>query len=152
MLSDRITDRSPTILVVDDSPEMRRYLRLLLELDSYHVETACNGSEALLKVREGLHPAVIVLDVQMPGMNGLKTLRHLRRLQPDLKVIMCSGIEDVRTVRRAELLGAEAYLTKPVQQLYLSAAVANCLAKSNHSSGYARNHTLTVMPSPAVSS
>jgi DNA-binding NtrC family response regulator len=68
-----------------------------------------------------------LLDVEMPGMDGLKTLRQLRRLRPDLKVIMCSGVEDPRTARRASQLGAQAFITKPVQHLYLSAAIERCL-------------------------
>jgi CheY-like chemotaxis protein len=116
-----------TVLIVDDSPEMLRYLRALLELDSYQVETASNGSEALQRVRDGCAPAIVLLDLQMPGMDGLKTLRGLRKLQPDLKVIMCSGVDDPGQVRRAVSLGAQAYLTKPVRHLYLSAALERCL-------------------------
>ncbi len=116
------------ILVVDDSPAMLRYLRTLLELESYQVVTACNGSEALRRLREGCAPAVVLLDLQMPGMDGLKTLRRLLKLRPDLKVIMCSGVDDPSKMKQAALLGVQAYLTKPVQHLYLSAAVERCLA------------------------
>jgi two-component system chemotaxis response regulator CheY len=116
------------ILVVDDSQEMQRYLRLLLELDSYAVETASNGSEALHRLRQGCAPALVLLDVQMPGMDGLRTLRSLRKLQPDLKVIMCSAVDDPGKIDRAVSLGAQGYLVKPIQHLYLSAAVERCLA------------------------
>ena len=109
---------------------MLRYLRVLLELDSYQVETASNGSEALQRVREGCAPDAVLLDLQMPGMDGLKTLRRLLKLQPELKVIMCSGVDDPSEVRRSALLGAQAYLTKPVRHLYLSAAVERCLGPS----------------------
>jgi CheY-like chemotaxis protein len=115
------------VLVVDDSAAMRRYLRVLLELESYQVETATNGAEAVRRVKEGCSPTIVLLDVEMPGMDGLKTLRQLRRLRPDLKVIMCSGVDDPRTARRALLLGAQAYITKPIQHLYLSAAIERCL-------------------------
>jgi len=151
MLSDRITNRSSTVLVVDDSPEMRRYLRTLLELESYSVETACDGLDALRRLREGLHPDVIILDVQMPGMDGLKTLRHLRKMRPDCNVIMCSGVTDARTMRRAALLGAEAYLSKPVQRLYLCAAVERCLGKDRTHADYGGNAVVTVMRSPTAS-
>lgn len=115
------------VLVVDDSPEMQRYLRHLLELDSYEVEIAGSGAEALQRVREGCAPAIVLLDLQMPEMDGLKTLRSLRKLRPALKFIMCSGVDDPGQIRRAALLGVQAYLTKPVQHLYLSAAVRGCL-------------------------
>jgi len=126
-LSARANGPKATILVVDDSPAMLRYLRLLLEIDSYQVETASNGADAVLRIRQGFSPAVVLLDLQMPGMDGLKTLRRLLKLQPDLNVIMCSGVDDPAKVRRATLLGAKAYLTKPIQHLYLSAAVERCL-------------------------
>jgi CheY-like chemotaxis protein len=118
---------NPTILVVDDSPDMRRYLRILLELDRYHVETAGDGLEALRRLDEGCSPAVVLLDLQMPGLNGLRTLRRMRKLHPDLKVIICSAEEDPRKLRIAAALGAQAHLTKPVRHLYLSAAVERCI-------------------------
>src|SRR5256885_995619 len=65
-----------SVLVVDDSPAMLRYLRVLLELERYQVETANNGAEALQRLKEGSPAAIVLLDVEMPGMDGLKTLRQ----------------------------------------------------------------------------
>jgi CheY-like chemotaxis protein len=130
MLATRCHEAKATVLIVDDSPAMLRYLRVLLELESYHVETASNGSEAVQRMREGCAPAIVLLDLEMPGMDGLKTLQSLRKLQPDLKVIMCSGVDDATQMQRAASLGAQAYLTKPVHHLYLSAALERCLQDS----------------------
>jgi CheY-like chemotaxis protein len=116
----------PTVLVVDDSPEMQRYLRMLLELDSYQVVTASSGYEALQLLCLGCTPAIVLLDLQMPGIDGLETLRRLRELRPTPKVILCSGVEDPAKIREAIALGAETYLVKPVQHLYLSAAIERC--------------------------
>jgi CheY-like chemotaxis protein len=127
MVSTQLDQPKATILVVDDSPDMLRYLRVLLELDSYQVEIANNGIEALQRVREGCKPAVVLLDLQMPGLDGFNTLQRLLKLRPDLKVIMCTGVDDPAELRRAALLGAQAYLTKPVKHLYLSAALEHCL-------------------------
>ncbi|HZQ70432.1 MAG TPA: response regulator [Terriglobales bacterium] len=127
MLSAQLSDTKRTVLVIDDSAEMQRYLRLMLELESYTVETANNGMEALQRLAHGCKPSVILLDLQMPGMNGFRTLKRLHSYWPDLKVIMCSGVDDPRSARIATRLGARAYLTKPVQQLYLSAAIEHCL-------------------------
>lgn len=126
-LSFEIKRRKATILVVDDSPEIRRYLTLALELDHYKVETAGSGEEAAQRLRDGCNAAIVLLDLQMPGMDGLETLRHLRSLRPEIKVIMCSAVDDPDTVQQAALLGAQAYLVKPIQHLYLSAAVERCL-------------------------
>ncbi len=119
-----------TILVVDDSPEIRRYLATALEMDHYKVETASSGQEASERLRDGCKAALVLLDLQMPGMDGLQTLRHIRTLRPELKVIMCSAVEDPDIVDEAARLGAQAYLVKPVQHLYLSAAVERCLSGS----------------------
>jgi CheY-like chemotaxis protein len=139
-----------TVLVVDDSLEMQRYLRVLLELDSYRVETASSGHEALQSLRHGCAPKVVLLDVQMPGMDGLETLRRLQEFRPKPKVIMCSGVDDPGKIREAASLGAHAYLLKPIRHLYLSAAVDRCLHE-----GPAKRPTehlgpqLFVLPSPS---
>ncbi|HEY7096479.1 MAG TPA: response regulator [Terriglobales bacterium] len=139
-------------LVVDDCPHMQRYLRMLLELQACEVEIAGNGEDAIRRVEEGCAPAIVLLDVEMPGIGGLKTLRHLRRLRPDLKVIMCSGVDDPRVIRDATELGAEAYITKPVHHLYLSAALERCLASSTPrgETQEKRRTNLVTMPAPSV--
>ena len=139
----RNAKRTPTILVVDDSPEMLRYLRSLLEVECYQVETAGSGREALQRLNEGCNPDVVLLDIQMPELDGLSTLKRLLKLRPGLKVVMCSGISDPRKIRQATVLGAQAYLTKPVQQLYLTAALERCLDAPQQSS-------MQAMPFPAT--
>ena len=148
MLSTHETTPKPTILVVDDSPDMQRYLRMVLELDSYRVETANNGVEALQRVRSGEIPEVVVLDLEMPGLDGLKTLGRLLRLRPELKVIMCSGVDDPAQVQQAALLGARAYLKKPVQHLYLSAAVKECLGHASATGNGKNGADLISFPPP----
>jgi len=140
-----------TVLVVDDSPEIQRYLRVLLELDSYQVETASSGREALHALRCGFNPEVVLLDLQMPGMDGLETLRRLREYRSQAKVIMCSGVDDPDKIREAGSLGAHAYLMKPIQHLYLSAAVERCLAEgpAKRPAEYLGTQ-LFVLPSPGV--
>lgn len=140
-----------TVLVVDDSLEMQRYLRTMLEFDSYRVVTAGNGYEALQLVRLGCSPAVVLLDLEMPGMDGLETLRRLREVHPAPKVIMCSGVEDPDKVLEAAALGAQAYLRKPVQHLYLSAAVARCVHEYSVQSPAERpGARLLVLPLPSL--
>jgi CheY-like chemotaxis protein len=120
-----------TVLVVDDSPVMLRYLQTILEVAAYRVVTAGDGEAALERIRKGGHADVVLLDLEMPGMGGLETLQHLTRLRPGLPVIICSGVDDPLVMESASSLGAHAYLKKPVQQLYLTAALERCLGSEN---------------------
>jgi len=129
MKASGLNRNNATVLVVEDSPDMQRYLRVLLQLDGYQVDLAGSCEEALRHLREGSVASVVLLDIQMPGINGIETLRILRQVRPDLKIIMCSGVDNPDTIREAISLGAQAYLVKPVQHLYLSAAVERCLIR-----------------------
>jgi len=115
------------ILLIDDEPGMLRYIRTLLEVDDYKVETAATGEEALSRVQKGLHPDLVLLDLLMPGIDGLQTLEQLRQLQPGLKVVMLSCVSDTRKVVQAIRLGAQDYLTKPFQKAELDAVIDQCL-------------------------
>jgi two-component system, NtrC family, response regulator AtoC len=119
--------KSSKILLVDDEPGMLRYIKTLLEVDDYKVETACTGEEAVEKVQKGLQPELVLLDLLMPGIDGLQTLEQLRKLQPNLKVVMLSCVTDTRKVVQAIRLGAHDYLTKPFQKAELDAVIDQCL-------------------------
>src|SRR5947209_7709213 len=83
------------VLVVDDSVVMRRLITHALEQepDIEVVGAASNGAIALQRI-PSLAPDVLTLDIEMPEMNGLETLKHLRRDFPDLRVIMCSTLTE----------------------------------------------------------
>src|SRR6266851_4525040 len=118
------------ILLVDDEPGMLRYIRTLLEVDDYKVETASTGEEALQRVEKGLRPDLVLLDLLMPGIDGLQTLEQLRQLVPGMKVVMLSCVSDTRKVVQAIRLGAHDYLTKPFQKAELDAVLDQCLGKN----------------------
>ena len=118
------------ILLVDDEPGMLRYIRTLLEVDDHKVETASTGEEALQRVEKGMEPDLVLLDVLMPGIDGLQTLEQLRQMKPGVKVIMLSCVSDTRKVVQAMRLGASDYLTKPFQKTELDAVIAQCLGKN----------------------
>jgi DNA-binding NtrC family response regulator len=114
------------ILVVDDEPSMLRYLQTVLELDSYRVSTASNGIEAVEKVqRDG--PDLVLLDMVMPGADGLETLQRIRETRPSTKVVMLSCVRDTRKVAQAMRLGAQDYLSKPVQKEEMDEVLRFCL-------------------------
>ena len=115
------------ILLVDDEPGMLRYIRTLLEVDEHHVETAPTGEEALDCVQKGLRPDLVLLDLLMPGIDGLETLEGLRKLQPGVKVVMLSCVNDTKKVVQAIRLGATDYITKPFQKAELDAVIDQCL-------------------------
>src|SRR5246127_473175 len=122
-------NEATNILLVDDEPGMLRYIRTLLEVDDYKLETASTGGEALQRVEKGLEPDMILLDVLMPGIDGLQTLEQLRRLKPGVKVVMLSCVSDTRKVVQAMRLGAHDYLTKPFQKAELDAVIDQCLSQ-----------------------
>src|SRR5512142_177863 len=100
------TGTAPIILVVDDEPGMLRYLRTLLEVESYKVETATCGQEALDRLQQEPVPNLVLMDLLMPDMDGLQALQAARELHPRLKVVMLSCVNDTRKAAQAVRLGA----------------------------------------------
>src|SRR5260370_7402221 len=102
-------------LVVDDEPSIRKYVQTLLEMDGFDVEAVSSGKEALGKISAGERPDFIILDVLMPEMNGLDTLKELMQLDRSLNVIMLSCSNEVGTVLEAIRIGSHDDLTKPFE-------------------------------------
>jgi DNA-binding response OmpR family regulator len=100
------------ILVVDDERNIRNSLGMVLEAEGYQVDTASNGDDALLRVKEGRYDIVFV-DIQMPKMDGLELLRYLRGLRPKLPVVMLTAYGTVSRAVEAMKLGAVDFLEKP---------------------------------------
>ncbi|HWT89420.1 MAG TPA: sigma-54 dependent transcriptional regulator [Candidatus Angelobacter sp.] len=111
------------ILVVDDEPSIRKYLQTLLEVEGFDVETLGSGPEAIEKVNRGDRPDFIILDVLMPEMSGIDTLKELLQIDRSLNVIMLSCSNEVGVVVEAIRLGAHDYLTKPFEKSELDAAM-----------------------------
>src|SRR6202166_1792601 len=116
-------DAKEKILVVDDEPSIRKYLQTLLEVDGYDVQTVSSGREAIAKVNGGERPDFIILDVLMPELNGIETLKELMQADRSLNVIMLSCSNEVGTVVEAIRIGAHDYLTKPFEKTELDAAM-----------------------------
>lgn len=101
----------PGILVIDDEVGPRESLRMLLKPD-YQVHTA-DSVETGLKLLREKGPDTIVMDIRMPGMNGIEGLRKIREIDPHLSVIMLTGFGALETAREALRLGANDYISKP---------------------------------------
>jgi two-component system, response regulator, stage 0 sporulation protein F len=104
----------PIILVVDDEPQLRGWLRQILESKGYQVEEAADGDEAIDCV-ERIQPAVIVLDVYMAGKEGFETIIYLRSHIPSVRILAISGNEILGydTCPIARVLGAHDVMAKP---------------------------------------
>ncbi len=115
------------ILLVDDEPGMLRYIKTLLEVEEHQVATASTGEEALEIVEKGMTPDLVLLDLLMPGIDGLETLESLRKLRPGMKVVILSCVNDTKKVVQAIRLGATDYITKPFQKAELDNIIDQCL-------------------------
>jgi two-component system, NtrC family, response regulator AtoC len=118
---------APNILLVDDEPSVLRYTKTLLEIENYHVETAGSGEEALQRMNRGPAPNLIVLDMVMPGMDGLQTLENCKRMRPEQKIVMISCVNDTNKVVQAMKLGASDYVTKPFLSPQFQGAIRRAL-------------------------
>jgi DNA-binding NtrC family response regulator len=106
------TRRSTSILVIDDEEIMREILDALLTREGYQVRLAASGEEGLELARSISFDAAIV-DVMMPGLDGIATLQELRKLDDDLPVLMITAFASVETAIAAMKMGAFDYITKP---------------------------------------
>jgi len=101
------------VLIVDDEEGIRESLSGILEDDGYAVLTADSGEDALKAVKEQ-NPDLILLDVWLPGIDGIQTLKELMELKPDLPVIMISGHGNIDLAVKATKMGAYDFLEKPL--------------------------------------
>ena len=114
------------ILVVDDEASIRELLSKTLALAEYQVETAADGTTALTRLREMSYDLVIA-DLKMPGMDGLMLIRQIKRLQPELPIIIITGFSTESSAIEAINLGVAGYLTKPFRVPQVLAAAAKAL-------------------------
>jgi len=108
--------RPRLVLVVDDDDMIRRLLRTVLEADEIEVVEAPDGDAALAALAE-LQPTVIVLDVMMPGLDGVEVCRRINHA--NAKVVMLTARDDPELERAATEAGADAFLTKPFSSIEL---------------------------------
>ena len=101
-----------TILVVEDEPKLRSIITDFLELNGFTVHAVTSGEEAL-DVVQAQEVRAVLLDIKMPGMDGLMTLRHIRMMHPNLPVIFMTQVDEEATIEEAVILGANDYLIKP---------------------------------------
>ncbi len=104
---------NPSILIVDDEPSIVKSLQGLLSDEEFETSTAGNGYEAL-KVIEAESPDLVLLDIWMPGIDGLETLEEIKKENPAIQVIMITGHGTIETAIKAIKLGAFDFIEKPL--------------------------------------
>ena len=101
------------VLVVDDSPTMRRSVTLTLELTGVRVVSAADGHEALRHIQGGLKPDLLLTDIVMPGMDGLQLIREARRLLRFTPIVALTTQSQQHLRDEGRAVGATAWLLKP---------------------------------------
>jgi len=112
------TSALPKLLVVDDEIEICDFLKMFFEDRDFKVEVAYSGSEALKKTAS-YKPDVVLLDIKLPGMDGLAVLKKIKADYPEIRVLMVTAIETSEKIDEALRLGADNYITKPLSLEYL---------------------------------
>jgi len=111
-------NRSVRVLVVDDEPEICDLMKQFLDESGYDVRIAYNG-ESCVDIVKNFSPHFILLDIMMPGMNGIETLVKIRELDKVAVVVMVTALHDITMARDAIDIGASDYITKPIDLKYL---------------------------------
>ena len=120
---------SPLVFVVDDDVSVRESLELLLQHEGWHVETFTSAREFLERPRaEG--PSCLVLDISMPGINGLDLQKRVVVERPEMPIIFITGHFDVPKTVQAMKAGAVEFLTKPISDEALLTGVRGAIARS----------------------
>lgn len=115
-------------LIVDDDMEMRRMLAFALRRAGYEIEQAENGEEGLEKLR-AVQPSVVVTDLHMPVMDGITMLGEIRRLAPNMPIVVLTASGGIGSAVEAMRAGADDYLTKPVDPQALRFAVERAILR-----------------------
>jgi len=118
-----------SILVVDDDKNTRDYLAAFLGASGYEVEGLGSGDEAIERLGSGSSPSMILLDVMLPGKDGIEILANIKAIYPSIPIVILSGIGQIKTVVEAMKMGASDYLTKPFEEEALELSIQNALEK-----------------------
>ncbi len=133
----------PSVLIVDDEPSIVQSLSGLLSDEGYKVSTAINGHEAL-KVIDSDSPDLVLLDIWMPGLDGIETLKEIKKYNPHIQVIIITGHGTIETAVKATKLGAFDLVEKPLSIDKIILTINNALnfRRLEEENKYLRTKTL----------
>lgn len=130
-----MTPATPIVFVVDDDISVRESLQSLIQCEGWHPETFASAQEFLDKPRV-LVPSCLVLDVSLPGLNGLDLQKRVAVERSDMPIIFITGYGDVPTTVQAMKAGAVEFLTKPFSDDALLNAIRQAVERSRVALGY----------------
>ncbi len=116
------------VLIVDDDLSMAKYLSTYLSKHQFDVSTAASGEEAVGMFRV-CDPNLVLLDLAMPGMNGITTLERIKQIKPEVSIIMLSAQNHPEAIFKASKMGADDYIAKPFEPKELEIRIAKVLDK-----------------------
>jgi DNA-binding NtrC family response regulator len=114
------------VLIVDDDVSLAQHLSTYLSRQQFEVSTAVSGEEAIAMFR-ACDPSLVLLDLAMPGMNGISTLERVKQIKPEVAVIMLSAHNHPEAIFKASKLGADEYIAKPFEPKELEIRIAKVL-------------------------
>jgi len=118
--------KKPQILVIDDEEEICNIFKKSLTLEGYTVLTALDGESGLKIVKEE-KPDIVLLDLMLPKMDGIEVLRHIKKIDKNIVVVVITGYGTMDTARMAMKFGAFDYITKPIDLEYMNAVIKDGL-------------------------
>jgi FixJ family two-component response regulator len=124
-----VTHAPPIVFVVDDDVSVRDSLELLIQCEGWHAETFASASEFLAHPRRSV-PSCLVLDVSMPGLNGLELQKRIANDRTDMPIIFITGYGDIPMTVEAMKAGAVEFLTKPFTDDVLLGAIRQAIERS----------------------
>ncbi len=124
----------PHVLVVDDEPNILRAMSLVLQAE-FNVAVAKTGNKAIKKIRQGMDFDVISLDLQMPGLSGIESLKAVKQLSPSTEVLIVTAHSDAESIREALKLGAYDYIDKPFSNAELVTSIRKGVERRSNTIG-----------------
>jgi two-component system, cell cycle response regulator DivK len=123
------------ILIVDDNPTNLKLARVVLAAEGYEVRVAVDAEEALAML-DGFHPRLILMDLQLPGMDGLTLTRRLKEdpATSDVAILALTAYAMKGDEEKARQAGCDGYITKPIDTRFLPAVIAGVLAGQGRAS------------------
>jgi two-component system chemotaxis response regulator CheY len=123
--------KKPSVLVVDDDRMMQELLKFMLRSESYPiVGQASNGADAVMQCLE-LKPDIVLLDINMPKMDGIQALEEIRKASPATMVLMVSGDATIDKVKEALEKGAAGFVVKPLKPASVLDKISSCWKERN---------------------